>query len=260
MTTLSADSGRIKVIGNHNDIPVIASEIIYEGAAVGVVTASGHARPLQVLDKFVGFANEQCDNSSGAAAAKNVRVDKKGTVKLTVSGVTITDINQPVYAIDDDTFTMIPTGGVFIGFVRRWDSSGVADVEFNADVYTDPYLVYGAPEFYETSSGTKTFDIQDNGKVYFVTDDAHVITLPAVATGLSITVVNMGSFGTVLVTISPAADDMIHAPDLAGTDDKDHLNTKATAQRGDLCKLVGGLVASGYNVVDQKGIWAQEAA
>ncbi len=259
MTTLAADTARDKVIGDHNDIPVIASDIIYEGAAVGVVKASGHARPLQSGDRFVGFCREKVDNSSGAAAAKNVRVDKKGVVKLPVSGAVITDINQPVYATDDDTFVFNPVGAVFIGFVRRWVSAGVAEVEYNADLFIDPYSVYGSPEEYETISDNKTLDVQDNGKVFFVDTDAKTITLPAVATGLVCTIVNIGAYGTVAVNISPAAADLIHAPDIAGTDDKDHINTKATAQRGDLCKLVGGLVATGYNVVDQKGVWAQEA-
>ena len=46
MTTLAANQPRAFEGGNRNEIPVIASDIIFEGAAVGVVDASGHARPL----------------------------------------------------------------------------------------------------------------------------------------------------------------------------------------------------------------------
>lgn len=258
MTTLAADSARVKVLGDHNDIPVIASDIIYEGAAVGVVKASGHARPLQATDRFAGFAQEKCDNSAGAAAAKNVRVDKKGTVKLSVSGAVITDINQPVYATDDNTFVFLPTGGVFIGFVRRFVSSGVVEVEFDADLFSDPYAKYGAPGEYETVSDNLTLDIEDNGKVFFVDTDAKTITLPAVATPVNCTIVNIGAYGTVAVTVSPAAVDKIHAPDIAGTDDKDHINTKATAQRGDLVQIRTG-DANGWIVSNQVGVWAQQA-
>lgn len=258
MTTLAADSARVKILGEHNDVPVVASDIIYEGAAVGVVKASGHARPLVGGDKFVGFCQEKCDNSAGAAAAKNVRVEKKGVVKLSVSGAVITDINQPVYATDDDTFVFNPVGATFIGFVRRFVSSGVVEVEYNADLFTDPYMVFGSAEEYETISANKTLDVQDNGKVFFVDTDAKIITLPAEATGIACTIVNIAPFGTVAVNISPDANDMIHVPDIAGTDNKDHINTKATAQRGDFCQIISGLVATGYTVLNQRGVWAQE--
>ena len=255
MTTLAADTPRDKVLGDHNDIPMIASDIIFEGAAVGVVKASGHARPLQATDRFAGFAREKCDNSAGAAAAKNVRVDKKGTVKLSVTGAVITDINQPVYATDDNAFTFIPTSAVFIGFVRRFDSAGVVYVEFDADNFEDPYRAFGG--VYETVSDNLTLDIEDNGKVLFVDTDAKAITLPVVATPVNCTIVNIGAFGTVAVTVSPQAADMIHAPNIAGTDNKDLINTKATAQRGDLVQIRTG-DANGWVVSDLKGVWAKE--
>lgn len=258
MTTLAADTPRVYEIGALNHIPVIASDIIYEGAAVGVVTASGHARPLTSADKFVGFCKQNADNSSGSAADINVEVIRQGEVKLSVSGAVITDLQQPVYATDDNTFVFLPTGGVFIGFVKRFVSSGVVIVEFDAGVYQDPYAKYGAPGEYETVSDNKTLDIEDNGKVFFVDTDAKAITLPAVATPVNCTVVNIGAYGTVLVTVSPNANDGIHAPDIGYVDNKDHLNTKATAQRGDLVQLRTG-DANGWVVSNQVGTWAQEA-
>ncbi len=259
MTTLAADTPRNLEIGEHNDVPVIASDIIYEGSAVGVVTGSGHARPLTSVDQFVGFAQFKVDNSSGAAADKNVRVWRRGSVQLSVTGAVITDVGQPVYATDDNAFTFIPTGAVFIGFVKRFVSAGVAIVSFDVDNYEDPYKAFGSPLEYETKSANYTIDIQDTGKVLFVDTDAKTITLPAVATAGAYTIVNIGAFGAVAVNVSPDAADLIHAPDIAGTDNKDHINTKATAQRGDLVRLVGGLVATGWVVTHQRGTWAQEA-
>ena len=64
MTTLAANTPRNIVGGNRNEIPVIASDIIWEGAAVGVVTGTGHARPLAAGDRFVGFAEAKADNSA----------------------------------------------------------------------------------------------------------------------------------------------------------------------------------------------------
>ena len=138
MTTLAADTPRDYGMGNRNDIPMIASDIIYEGSAVGMVKASGHARPLAATDKFLGFCKEIADNSAGAAADINVDVQNKGIVKLSVTGAVITDVGQPVYATDDNAFTFIPTGAVFIGFVRRFISSGVVHVEFDAASFVDP--------------------------------------------------------------------------------------------------------------------------
>ena len=258
MTTLASNQPRGIETGDNNHIPIIAAEIMYRGGAVGVVKATGHGRPLQSGDRFAGFARENCNNSAGAAADKNIDVQRRGAIQLSVSGAVITDYGQPVYATDDDTFVFSPVGAVFIGFVKRFVSAGVAVVEFDADNFQDPYLIYGAPEEYEAITGAKTLDIQDNGKVFFVTATA-VVTLPAVAIGLSCAVVCMGPYGTVQISLDPAAGDSIHAPDLAGTDNKDHINTLATAQRGDLCQVVGGLVATGYNVTNQKGTWAQEA-
>lgn len=258
MTTLAVDDAKDYEIGMHNDIPVIASDIIFEGAAVGVVPASGHARPLQALDRFAGFAQRKADNSAGVAAAIYVRTVRKGVIKLSVSGAVITDINQPVYATDDNTFVFNPVGAVFIGFVKRWVSAGVVMVEFDAGVLVDPYSVYGSPEEYETISGNKTLDIQDNGKVFFVDTDATTTTLPVVATPVICTIVNIGAFGAVAINVSPQAADGIHAPDIALVDDKDHINTKATAQRGDLVQIGLG-DANGWAVTNQRGIWAQEA-
>lgn len=254
MTTLAKDSARTYELGERNEFAMIASDIIYEGAAVGLVEATGHARPLVGGDKFAGFAEKKADNSTGAAAAKNVRVVKKGAIQLSVSGAVITDIGQPVYATDDDTFVFLPTGASFIGFVRRFVSSGVVIVEFDVDKFVDPYG--DSPR--ETISSNKTLDAEDTAKVFFVNTDALTITLPATATALRCKIVNIGAFGTVAVNISPAAVDKIMGPDLAGADDKDLINTKATAQRGDYAVLEAGHT-DGYTVHELVGTWAQQA-
>lgn len=255
MTTLAANKPRSYELGNRNHLPVIASDIIYEGAATGIVAASGHARPLTSVDKFGGFAVAKADNSAGAAAAIYVEVVNSGEIQLTISGAVITDVDQPVYATDDDTFVLTPVGGVFVGFIKRFVSSGVAVVDFDADSYVDPWHMYSVRE---AISANKTLDIEDNGKLFVVDTDAVVITMPVVATPVNCTIVNGGAFGTVAVNISPAAADKIQGPDLPGTDDKDLINTKATARRGDFAKLVTG-DANGPIVAELRGTWATEA-
>lgn len=133
MTTLAANKPRSYELGNRNDLLMIAADIIYEGAAVGIVVGTGHARPLVAGDKFVGFAEATCDNSAGAAAAKSVRVVECGKIQLAVSGATITDIGKPVYASDDDTFTLTASTNTYVGRVYRHVSSGVVVVDFDAN-------------------------------------------------------------------------------------------------------------------------------
>lgn len=258
MTTLAADVARYFEGGDRNEIPVIASDIIYEGAAVGIVDASGHARPLTTADRFVGFAEEKADNSSGAAAAINVRVRESGKAKLAVTGALITDVGQPVYASDDNTFVLNPASGVFVGFVHRFVSSGAAIVRFDANGYVDPWAAYSVRE---TLSATKTFDAEDTGKLFCVDADADgdALTLPAIATGFAgATILAVGAFGTTAVTIDPAAADMILGPDITGADNKDLVCTKATQRRGDFVKLDIG-DADGYVVTQLRGTWAREA-
>ena len=255
MATLAANKPRAYEGGQRNEIPVIAADIIYEGAAVGVVIASGHARPLAATDRFAGFAEAKADNSAGAAAAINVIVVEAGKIELPVTGAVITDIGQPVYATDDDTFGFVPTSGVFVGFVHRFVSAGKAIVDFDAPEYRDPYGEY---TIRETISANKTLDIEDNGKVFFVDTDATVTTLPATATPLNCKVVNIGAYGTVALNLSPQAADKVQGPDLPGTDNKDLINTKATAKRGDYAVLTTG-DANGPVVAELRGIWATEA-
>lgn len=132
MTTLAVDVPRSYALGDLDEYPVIAADIIYEGAAVGE-NGSGYARPLVALDPFLGFCMEQVDNAVGSAGDKRVRVLRRGSVTLAISGLAITANDQaPVYASDDNTFTLTSTSNTKIGWVRRWISTGLAVVEFDA--------------------------------------------------------------------------------------------------------------------------------
>lgn len=260
MTTLAANSARRYETGDINEIPVIASDIIFAGAAVGVVDASGHARPLTTADRFVGFATAKADNSDGSAADINVEVQERGKIRLSVTGAEIQDVTMrsPVYASDDDTFSLDPSDGQFIGFVHRFISSGVCVVDFNASGYMDPWWDYPTRE---QLTGTKTFDAQDTGKLFCVTaaGDGDALTLPAIAAGLDgIVILAVGGFGTTALTISPNSNDAILAPDLGATADKDLILTKATQRRGDFVELCLG-DADGYTANRLRGTYTKEA-
>ena len=252
MTTLAVNEQVEHIIGDMGTYPVVASDIIFTRSAVGLVDASGHAQPLTSSDKFVGFCIEKADNSSGSAADIDVQVSRKGVIKLSVSGAVITDVGQPVYATDDNAFVFSPVGAVFIGFVSRFVSAGVAEVSYDAPNGVDPY----GGRVWETYSASSTLDKQDNGKGFWVDTDAQTMTLLtfAAATALDILVMNGGAFGTVAVSIDPAAGDLISGPDDTGADGGIMVNTKATARRGDYVKIVTG-GDEGYLVSEKKGIW-----
>lgn len=259
MTTLAADLVRNQSLGDTGEFSVIASDIIYLGAAVGLVDASGHARPLVGGDVFAGFAQERCDNSAGAAAAKRIRTNLKGSVELSVSGAVITDVGQPVYAQDDNAYSFNPVSGTFIGFVERFVSSGVVVVRYDAFGFKDPWGAYSKRE---TLAATKTFDAEDNGKLFCVTaaGDADVLTFPAIAAGLSdIVILAVDAFGTTAVTLDLDASDLWLGPDIAAAsgDGKQLVLTKATQRRGDFI-TVNGPEADGY-MVRLHGTWAREA-
>ncbi len=132
MTTLAKDKLRVYELGDIAEHPAIASDIVYDGAAVGI-DSSGNARPLASGDEFAGFCIAKIDNSAGAAGDKRVRVKAYGLIELDVTGADATKVGEPVYATDDDTFTLTKaTDAVRIGYVHRHVSSTKVIVAFRA--------------------------------------------------------------------------------------------------------------------------------
>jgi hypothetical protein len=255
MTTLAVNTPRDLVLGEIAEYPMIANDIIYEGAAVGLVKATGHARPLTSVDKFVGFADSNYDNtvSPATAAAINCRVISKGIVKLSVTGAVITDYGQPVYATDDNAFVFTPVGGQYIGRVWGFVSAGVVEVKFDAIHDVDPWEGRVREAL---AASTKTLDVEDSGKVICCTVTT-VITLPATAVFLDVVLLNVGPFGTVQISASPNSSDKIIGCDLATSDNNDLINTLATACRGDFVHLKNGHT-DGALIHRLKGTWAIE--
>lgn len=256
MTTLAANKLRAyEGPQDHelNGVPVVATHILYEGAAIGIVAASGYARRLVAGDRFGGFARAKADNSAGTAGAIGVDRVVDGKIVLPVTGAVITDIGLPVYASDDDTFSLSPVGGSFIGFMHGFVASGFATVLFDVNELRDPFEGLT----HELKSANYTVTAADNGKMLWVDTDAVVITLPAVE-GIGVGVGNIAGFGVAKVSVSPNSVDMIEGPNITAADDKDIINTKATARRGDHIILSYG-DANGWRISKMVGIWAREA-
>jgi len=136
-------------------------------------------------------------------------------------------------------------------------------VNYKTDVEGNNAVIKGA--LVETITADKTLSLDDSGTIFLVGTDALTITLPATNKGTIFTFVNSGADGANIITISPNADDGIigtianSAADsvASGAADKDLINTKATANKGDRVTLVGDGV-DGWYIVDGVGIWASE--
>ena len=136
MTTLAKTQPRDYAAGFGDlmlGIPMVATDIVYEGAAVGDAAGAGTARPLVAGDDFLGFAWRKADNLTGVASAINCLIRPFGLVKLSVTGVTgTTDIGKPVFASDDATFTLTRGTSTEIGVIAQWISTTYALVHFRA--------------------------------------------------------------------------------------------------------------------------------
>ena len=99
--------------------------------------------------------------------------------------------------------------------------------------------------------------------------DALVITLPLIEEdniGIEFLFRNTGANANNIITLSPNALDSINgristaAADstAGGAVNKDFVNTKATAKKGDFVRLVAVSLTAWY-IVDGQGVWASEA-
>lgn len=110
-----------------------------------------------------------------------------------------------------------------------------------------------------------TLDEGDVNKLHIVTADS-VITLPATSEGLRFFILNGAVDGAAQITISPNASDMIKGSfsngekviRMTGTDNKDIVNTKATAKNGDFIVLNAD-DSAGYYIENGTGIWVEES-
>jgi len=99
-----------KKIGESGDTvshPVQASTTIYQGAIV-CFDSSGYITTAAATSGYrpAGIAAEYCDNSSGSAGDKEVKVEKGFGVYYATASAVQSHVGVPVYATADDTFTV----------------------------------------------------------------------------------------------------------------------------------------------------------
>ena len=135
MTQLGANLQRSYVLGDDVEYPA-STGAVYEGSAAGLT--SGYARQLTAGDRFVGFVTRGCASSS-ANGTNVIKVRRRGRLILPVSGVAITDVHNPVYASDGNTFTLTAGSNTLIGHIVAKVGTDLADVEFNAEAAVEYY-------------------------------------------------------------------------------------------------------------------------
>lgn len=116
-----------------------------------------------------------------------------------------------------------------------------------------------------TLTTTQDIKANDAGVEFNIATDAKVMTLPAITAeniGAEFTFRNTGADGNNIITISPAATDAIHgtiaAVSSGGVNNKDWINTKASANKGDWCTLKAIALTDWY-ITGGDGVWASEA-
>ena len=240
----------------------VGVDILYKGgfAVLGIdgyaVAAPVAASASQL--RFAGVAAEKVDNSAGSAGDLSAKVFTRGLFKMAATSITQTMVGQMMYLVDDQTFDDVPGGvgipvGILVDYVSAtsgWIDIGPAvAIEGNKKTSLD----------FVTKTDNYTVLVTDSGTKFAIATDAKVFTLPSTAKGLTFQFWNTGADAAVLLSVSPAAADNIAGGGIAGgTDNKDRLNTKATAKKYDMCEVVGD-GSAGWIVTKSYGVWAEEA-
>lgn len=188
------------------------------------------------------------DGNAVVPTGKSLDIESGGALKIagTQVNATAAELNQQAGATAG---TVVASKAVVVdaskdiagfhkgGFTQEWEHASVKR---------------------ETVSVDTTLAETDVGQIVDVDTDAKVITLPATVVGMRFRIRNAGADGAVLVTVSPNANDKIMGCGITSADDKDLLNTKATAKKGDYIDLLGDGV-NGWYIQEMRGTWAREA-
>ena len=216
-----------------------------EAYILGVIRKAGIPDTNALYAKLVQLLNKMQKNEgdTSTVAAINALTDPMPNliIKMTDSG-TLTLGSLAVVTDDYVRFT---------GLV--WEEAGwITYTSSVVSLIVDTTLVAG-----------------DSNKIYLVGADGKTATLPssaAVGAGVRYTFFNAGTDGAYGFTVSPNAIDKLMGSfnqngvlvTLTGTNNKDIVNTKATANRGDYLQLISDGV-DGWYLESCNGIWLEES-
>lgn len=106
---------------------------VYRGSALQLLP-TGFVEALAAGSNrtFAGFSKDDAKGGS-TAGAEIVQAIVSGVVTLNVTGSTVTSVNKPVFATQDDAFTMSSgSSAVRIGVVSEYIQDGRVKVRFDA--------------------------------------------------------------------------------------------------------------------------------
>jgi hypothetical protein len=133
LTAAQSRNYEVAIERNSNSLPVKAATVVYGGGALSRNVA-GDLGPLVDTESFAGFATQTIDNAAGAAGDKDVRIRERGGIELDVVGVAGKgDVEEDVYAADDNTFTLTVGTNLKIGKIKRFISGTKCIVLFESE-------------------------------------------------------------------------------------------------------------------------------
>ena len=116
--------------------PVASATVLYAGTAAfrnsgGYLdddTASG-------ANKFAGVVKSKVDNSGGGNGDLKAELFTERRIKCAISGASQDDVDKPVYATDNFTFTLDPAAAnaVYVGRFAEYLGTGLGMVEIDVD-------------------------------------------------------------------------------------------------------------------------------
>ena len=237
---------------------LMGTDIIYKGsmATVGVdgLAVAGQAT---VGHKFAGIASDKVDDSAGAGT-KWCPVYTEGVFLMAATSITQAMVGQMMYLADDNHFDDAPASiAIPCGILVEYVSATEGYLDIGPAVALAQGEMSNAVEFV-TKTDNYTCTVKDSGTRFAIATDAKAFTLPVTVKGLTYEFWNTGADVHNIITISPNAADRIGGGALGtGVDNKDLINTKASAKYGDMVRLVGD-GADGWIIVELIGIWAKE--
>lgn len=185
---------------------------VYKGALIGRNRSTGFVRGLVAGDEFVGVAYSEADNtvSGHSAGGVNVVLHQNIDIVHALAGVAQGDIGKDVYASDDSTLTLNPSGNTRVGRVVTVEAADTARVRCQP-----VQSISGALENQEIvalADASVALTLNHVNRILLIGNSVgRTLTLPAVATvraGGWITVVKT-SAAAAAVTLDPNAAETI---------------------------------------------------
>lgn len=104
MANLTQDRKSIRKDGTIFSHPAAATTTVYAGALTNI-NATGYIVPAadDATHTFAGKADAQADNSAGSDGDIQVEGHREGVFEFNASGMTIADVNEDAYIVDDNT-------------------------------------------------------------------------------------------------------------------------------------------------------------